>query len=324
MESILKLNKKDWKVLYELEKDARQPLQSIAKKTGTSKQLVKYMLNKYEQQKIILAYTAIIDSSRIGYHTYRVYIKFQSLNTKEEKEKPFDFLVNLNETTIVNKLEGYWDAGLTIAVKDIYDFYNVWEKMMTLRRNIADYKISIYSPISHFTRTLISQEKTKENPKVMVLGGKEKTDFLEIDIKILKELSRNVRQPVTEIAHKLNKSAVFISKRIKKMEQSGIIQGYRPLFNWSLLGYSYYKIDLFLNSHRRNKELFNFCHKHPNIIQVNQTIGNGSDFEFEVFVKSKNHFKKLMGEVQSKFSDIIINYEYFTVDKPYKETFMAF
>jgi len=320
---MVNLLKKDWKVLFELEKDARQSVQSIAKKAGLSKQLVSYMMKKYEENKIILAYTAIIDSSKLGYYTYRIYLRLKNLNIKKEQDKFYNFLVNLPETTIVNKLDGYWDIGFAIAVLDIFDFYHIWEKIMNYRKYIEEYKISIYSPISHFTRTMISPDPEKETSKIMVLGGGEKVNHEEIDIKILKVLAQNVRKPIVEIAHKVKKSVPFVIKRIKKMEKNGIIQGYRPLFNWNLLGYKYFKIDLHLNNHKLNKELFRFCQKHPNIIQVDQTIG-GSDFEFEVYVKEKEDLKKIINEIRSKFSEVFVNYDYFAVEQPYKETFMAF
>ncbi len=316
------LTKKDWRVLYELEKDARQPLQSIARKVGLSKQLVSYMMKKYEKQNIILAYTTIIDSSRLGYYTYRVYLKFRKLNTSEQKENFFQFLVSIPETTIVNGVEGYWDVGMAIAVTNIYDFYMVWNKIMSYKNHIHDYKIAIYSPISHFTRTLISPEPTKELPRIMVLGGKERIDYDEEDVTILKELARNSRSHSLDIAKKMGKSPQYVSRRINHLEEKGVIQGYRPLFNWALLDYHYYKIDVELESFEKNKEMFQFCREHPNVIQVNQTIG-GSDFEFEVFVKDKEQFQSIMDVFQTRFSDVIVSYEYFTVTKPYKETFMA-
>ena len=318
----LKLTKRDWKVLFELEKDARQPLKAISRKVGLSKQLISYMLKKYEQQKIILTYTAIIDSSRLGYYTYRVYLRFHQLNRPEEKEAMYAFLASLPEATIVNGIDGYWHAGMAIAVRNIYDFYDVWGRIMEHREHIDDYKIAIYSPISHFTRTLISPDADKEMPKVMVLGGKDQVEHDEHDLNILKELAKNVRRPIVEIARKLRKNTQFVSRRIKLMEKNGVIQGYRPLLNWGLLGYSYYKIDLILRNHSMNKKLFEFCRQHPNIIQVDQTIG-GSDFEFEVFAKSKEEFAALMQAVQSEFADVIDNYSHFIVTEVHKETFMT-
>lgn len=310
-------------MLYELEKNARQPLQSIARKVGLSKQLISYMMKKYEKQKIVLGYTAIIDSSRLGYYMYRVYLKFRGVNAKEGKEKIFTSLVDTPETIIVNEIEGRWDVGMVIAVKNVFDFYAVWNRLMQHRSSIDESKIAIYSPVSHFTRSLLSPTTDKEKRKVMVLGGHEPVEYQEVDILILQELAKNVRRPIVELAVKLKKSAQFVARRIKYLEKSGVIQGYRPLFDWSGLGYKYYKIDLRLSSYQRNNEMFSYCQYHPNVIQVNQTIG-GSDFEFEIFARGDDDFRVIMEAMESRFANVIINYEYFTVTKPYKETFMAF
>ncbi|MDO8480310.1 MAG: Lrp/AsnC family transcriptional regulator [Nanoarchaeota archaeon] len=319
----VKLDKKDWRLLYELEKNARLPLQGLAKKLGTSKQLIRYMLNKFEEQKIVQAYTAIIDSSRLGYSTYRLYIKFSQVNTPEKREEFYHFLASIPETTIVNSIDMRWDAGLIIAVQSVDAFYAVFDRIMQKRAFIDEYNAAVYSPVHHFTRSLLSPEPTNEVPAIRVMGGHEKVECEESDVKILQELAKNVRQPIVRIAQKVKLGAQHVSRRISAMEKNGVIQGYRPLLNWKLLGYSYYKIDLKLKSFSHNKELFSYCHHHPQIIQVNQTIGGG-DFEFEVFAKSDAEFHSILKEILEKFSDTVINYDYFIVGKPYKETFMAF
>lgn len=315
------LKKKDFKLIYELEKDARQSLSSLSNKLKISKQLISYMMKKYEEEKIIITYTAIIDSSRLGYYSYRVYLRFKSLNKEEEKENFYQFLSKIPETVIVNSIDGYWNVGLVISVKNIYDFYEVWDKIMTKKKFISDYKIAIYSPVFHFTRSILYQEK-KEIPKILVLGGQEKVEYKDIDIEILKILSQNIRRPIIEIAKKLHKTPQLISNRIKYLEKTKVIQGYRPLLNWEKLGYSYYKIDLILTNYSKKKELLEYCRYHSNIIQVNQTIG-GSDFEFEVYCKNNQELLSILSNMQNKFSEAIENYSYFVVLKPYKETFMA-
>ena len=77
-----------------------------------------------------------------------------------------------------------------------------------------------------------------------------------------------------------------------------------------------------LNNHIKNKDIFLFCRNNLSVIQVNKTIG-GADFEFEVFVKNKEDFRRIIQNILNKFPDVIENYDYFTVIKPYKETFMS-
>lgn len=314
-----KLDVKDKKILYELEKNARVPMSKIAKAVGLSKQLVSYKIKRLEEVKIIEGYHAVIDTSKLGYTTYRVYLKFQHL-TIEKRKEILDFLTSLNEVTILLTIDGHWNVGFAIMVKNIYDFYDVWNKIMAYKEFIDLYNISIYSPIYHFTRTFLSPKKSTL-PKILILGGKEKVEFDNLDVQILKALAPNVRKPLTEIAVKLGKSAQLIINRIKAMEKKGILQGYRPILNWHLLGFEYYKVDITLRSHKRSKELFAYCKNHPLIFQIDKTIG-GSDFEIEIYAKSKEHFKKIMQELQSKFSNVFKNYCHFTLERTFKEMFM--
>jgi len=313
-----KLNLKDKKILYELEKNARVTISDIAKKVGLSKQLVSYKIKRLEEKRIIEGYHAIIDTSRLGYTTYRVYLKFQHLTT-QKKDEIFDYLAAINEITILLTIDGRWDAGFAVMVKGIYEFYEIWDKIMVYKEFIDSYHISIYSPIYHFTRTFLSP-KRDEIPKTLILGGNEKVKFDTLDIQIIKELAPNIRKPLIEIASKLQKSLQFVINRLKTLEKKGIIQGYRPILNWHLLGYDYYKVDITLRSYKNYKELFEYCKNHLYIFQIDKTIGT-TDFEIEIYARSKEHFKEIMQELQDKFNTSLKNYTYFTLGKTYKETF---
>src|SRR3989344_56311 len=264
-----KLNLKDKKILYELEKNARVTISDIAKKVGLSKQLVSYKIKRLEEEKIIEGYHAIIDTSKLGYTTYRIYLKFQHLTT-QKKDEIFDYLTAINEITILLTIDGRWDAGFAIMVKGIYEFYDVWDKIMAYKEFIDSHHISIYAPIYHFTRTFLSP-KRDEIPKTLILGGNEKVKFDTLDIQIIKELAPNIRKPLIEIASKLQKSLQFVIN-------------------------------------------------HLYIFQIDKTIGT-TDFEIEIYAQSKEHFKKIMQELQDKFNTSLKNYTYFTLGKTYKETF---
>lgn len=59
-----------------------------------------------------------------------------------------------------------------------------------------------------------------------------------LDKQILNILQKNGRITHEEISKKLNMSRPAIHQRISKLEQQGIIEGYRTKINWSKLGYS--------------------------------------------------------------------------------------
>lgn len=63
------------KVLYELQKDARQSPHEIAKKCGFSRQKVWRIIKKLEKDRIIWGYTAIVDEKKQGMKIYMVLLK---------------------------------------------------------------------------------------------------------------------------------------------------------------------------------------------------------------------------------------------------------
>ena len=53
---------------------------------------------------------------------------------------------------------------------------------------------------------------------------------------LLQELDRDASQPLHQLAKKLRRSKQFVSFRIKRMEQEGIITGYTALLDLLALG----------------------------------------------------------------------------------------
>lgn len=59
-----------------------------------------------------------------------------------------------------------------------------------------------------------------------------------LDRQIISILEKNGRITHEEISKKLNMSRPAIHQRISKLEQQGIIEGYRTKINWNKLGYN--------------------------------------------------------------------------------------
>jgi DNA-binding Lrp family transcriptional regulator len=61
------------------------------------------------------------------------------------------------------------------------------------------------------------------------------------DTKILSEIEFDYRKSHQEIAKRIKRSKTFVTYRIKKMEDSGLIK-YQPLIDYATLGYTYYRV----------------------------------------------------------------------------------
>jgi Lrp/AsnC family leucine-responsive transcriptional regulator len=54
---------------------------------------------------------------------------------------------------------------------------------------------------------------------------------------ILEELQKNARAPLTEISKKVGLSSPSVSERIQKMEEAGLIKGYKASLDMEAMGY---------------------------------------------------------------------------------------
>ncbi len=313
------LDKRDRDLLYLLDVNGRASFSELAKKTKMSKQRVKYRVERLETEGFVKGYYTMIDTSRLGFTTFRVYLKLRNI-TPQTKQEIIEYLKKEKQIWAIVLIAGKMDIALGVAVKDIYGFYDVWDKFLDkYLANILDYKISIYSPVYHYAKSYLI--KKQEPAKIRILGGNEKVELDGTDMQILNELSKNARESLVSISQKIKHSAELISYRIKKLEKNGVIQGYRAMIDVSKLGYHFYKAEIRLFSYNKINEIMSFCHSHPNIYQVDKTIG-GETLEIEFHVKSLQEMLDIIGEIENYYPKTIDWFDYITVISEEKTTYM--
>jgi Lrp/AsnC family transcriptional regulator, leucine-responsive regulatory protein len=88
----------------------------------------------------------------------------------------------------------------------------------------------------------------------------------DIDVKILEALQENARISIRELAKKINLSPPSVAERVRKMEDSGVIEGYTIRINHKELGLM---IDCILEVTMKNGEYDRFKQwiaKHPRAV----------------------------------------------------------
>jgi DNA-binding Lrp family transcriptional regulator len=299
----------DRRILFELDRNARQSNAEIAKKWRLSREVVNYRIKRLEDKKIISNYYTIINNIKLGYNFFRTYLKFFDCSPLQ-RQKIFEYLLNEKNISVVGKLDGWADALAMMVVKDVFEFEKTFLKFkQRFKQFIEKEFVSIFTKWWEFGRAFLIDKKINEVIFVSTLPNKVKLDPL--DFKILKILSKNARTPLKEISETLKKPPRTIAFRIKRLEKEKIILGYRAHLNIEKLGLQYYKVDLTLKSTEKINELIEFSKIHPNILYIDQTIG-GSDFEFDLEVKNRKEFFDLMDLMLEKFPEIR-SYKYFSL-----------
>lgn len=323
------LDLKDRKILYELDINARRSNSQIAKKVGLSKEVVNYRIKRLTQQGIIKGFTTLIDTTKLGFLSFRVFLKFH--NSTPAFEKKLKNYLSENVGWFVT-IKGNWDLNFCVWTENIYEFMELWNDFFLRYNSHLERKwISIITRMWHYRRTYLLDDKSDRTdhslsgPEYSLLGEKfaarAKTD--KIDDKILEILARNARTSTVDIAAKLNISEKVVRYRIKKLINEKIIIGFRAFLDLEKLGYEYYKVHLELQNltGEKKKNLLQYAYNHPNIIYCTEAI-NGADFELEIQVKSNKDLYKIIDQIKEKFYNIIKDYEFMQYIEEHKLVYL--
>ncbi len=312
----LGLDNTDRRIMYALDVNSRASVSEIAKKLKLDKNLVNYRINRLAEKNVLLGFYTIVDIARLGFEQFRVYFKYQNTDLEKEKEM-LDFIVDNPHGWWVGSIDGKWDLGILMWAKGIYEFKDFWDGFMKkYRKFIHRHEVTVYTGLYHFSHAYLNPEKVGEKA-MQFIGSKEKTTISRNEEKVLRVLAENARMPTVEIAKKAGLTPIIAKYAIKKLTKKGVIKGFRAFYNYNLLNLVQYKVNFNLVDLNQYDKLLDFAKENPNVIYVDQTIGNG-DFEIELLVENHEKFKKIMQEIKSNFSEIIQDYDYFIYSKVHK------
>src|SRR3989338_6871636 len=216
----MNLDKIDFKILYNLDYNARISLTELSKKINISKQNLNYRLKKLINNKTILGFMSVIDIHHLGYLTYRLYFRFKNVDSKKEQEIINYFKKHNNVLWLVST-SGSWDLEIVFVARNSIHLNNIFKKIKEdLGKYFSKYNYSASIFNYHFKRDYLLNNKREElTPKYY--GFEPKQENLDkLDMNILIQLSENCRQNNQEIGRKLGVTYHTIKNRIKSMEKN--------------------------------------------------------------------------------------------------------
>lgn len=102
-----------------------------------------------------------------------------------------------------------------------------------------------------------------------------------IDKIIIKSLVKDARTPILTIARKVGVSGAAIHQRLKKLDKSKLIDGYKMVLNPKSLGYSTTAfVGIFLDSSSQYSSAIKRLKEIPEIVESHYTTGN-----YAIFIK---------------------------------------
>ncbi len=320
---MLKLHKKDCRILQELDLDARQSTSTIARKIGLSVESTNYRIKQLEKRGLISGYYSLYNVALLGFNLYKVYIKLQ--NISKEKENEFiEYLSNLEQVGLIATSSGTYDLEIGIVGKKLVEFHEILEQIT------KDYGIYIKSKdvttniqMWQYNRKYLF-EKNQEKVKEFYFFGKEKSsNFDDTDLDILQYLGHNARKSNTDVEKALGISRKVVGNRVKKLIKNKIILGFRPLVDRDKLGLLYFRVLFKLQSieEKRLQQLFQYFKMNPNIVYVIKCIGPW-EIEIEIEIADSKACHDLILDIKHNFYDIIAENHIMEILKDYKYEFV--
>jgi len=313
-----KIDLKDRKILFELDSNCRNSNTQIGKRVGLKKDVVSYRINKMINDGLIKNFWAEINTFKLGYNVYRIYINFQDVSSDVKKEI-IQYFTDCKTAWAVMSVTGPIDLDVMVWVKDSLEFQQFWNQTLDKYGSyFSDHSVSVLTGGTAFYKTFLLNEEYKETDRKffnLVSGGKTvETD--EIDYKLLNILSNNARAPLIKLAEELNCSSQTITYRINNLVKNGVILAFRVGIDMSLLGYQNSVIDIYLNDHSKKKKIIDYLKFNPYILYFVDAIG-WCDIQFEIMVKSIDHLNDILEEINTKFPGVVRKKDFWISKKYY-------
>jgi Lrp/AsnC family leucine-responsive transcriptional regulator len=314
---------KDRKILYELDLNCRQSNAQIGKKVGLSKEVVTYRIKRMEDEGVITRYWTAIDTMKLGYYIYRIYISFQNI-TEDIKNEIIKYFVEYKRSLTIVSIKGPIDCDVIVWVDDVFEFNQFWNKTMEKYGNY--FSQNVISNVTHFLQFckhfLIYENETNKSEDYTIDCRGNPITIDEFDYKLLNEIVLNARIPLIELADRLKCSSQTINYRIKNLIDKGLIKKFRVDINLSKFGLHDYLINIYLKDYSKKRNIIEYIKRQPYVDCIVDSQMGWTDLQIEVFCKNIDNLLQIMEEIDKKFTGAIRKQEYWISTERHKERWL--
>jgi len=319
---VLRLDAIDWKILFEVKDNIRQPLTKVAETCLLSRQAVEYRLKQMSLNGLITGSRAVINTRLLGYKSYHVLIETHS--PEDEKE----LITRAQKNDAVNLIilySGKYNLEISILAKDEEEFIQKYIRLVDKIKVRKDLFLTLRGTL--VGRVLPEQHiPLKKKPEMTLIETSHKPKEIEVDLQDLQlmyKLSQEAIRTNISLAEELGLSKDTVKYRIKQLEESGLIREYRPVINYSALGLSVNTLLLRVDYQMDEvQKLETFFKSNLSVLWCAKAFGY-YDYVLYVITRNLDEFHELIGQIKEKFSELVKTYEILFAHEELKYEFMS-
>ena len=118
-----------------------------------------------------------------------------------------------------------------------------------------------------------------------------------IDYQIIQILQDNGRIPIKKLAEIVSLTPPAVAERIRKLEESGVILGYKAIVDYKKLGKNIKAIIIVTLSPERRKEFIEFARQNNCILECHHVTG-GFSMSIKAIFSDMTELEMLVGKIQ--------------------------
>lgn len=300
------MNEQLLRVLAAVELSAQQSIEQICAQTKLKAHIVQYAMQSLKEQGILGRKKAAIDRSTLGITDYNFQLCVAPTRTLK-MPRLIELLGKCPKVTWIAHVGGRYNLSFTISTNSIVELRSQLEDLSSpLREAVLDREFAIRLKLESFPKRYI-HKNAKDKPSIKYGESKSQVSLDIEDKKILSVLSGAKWDSFREVAQISGIPASTVLRRIRSMEEMGVIIGYYYLLDPAKLSRESTKILLrFRNMHQiiRN-QLSKFVLKHDIITAVVECLGRW-DYELVIETRQTKDISQISELLFSEFSDSLL------------------
>ncbi len=321
MQEPVKLDVKDRRIISLLDENSRQSDTKIGKEIRKSPQFVRYRINQLIMNGVIIGNNAVVDYDKLGLRKFLAYVKFENIYP-ELLDQIALFFAGKEECHSIMELDGNYDLAVSFLLKDASAFSKIWDEFKAQYCNCIDtYKMLIVHGYELYPQRFLYSSEAEKYPLVITQRDIRCT-LDKADREIINTLSEDSRTHLVQISLKGQMTSTAVAARIKKLEKTGIILGYKTSIRYRRIGYVSFLVEIMLDDMSIRRGLIEYIKNHDGLSEFYSTF-NGADLEFRFIAQDQTEFLAIMQKTLNRFKGKIRQFSYSTVVKSHKSRYMV-
>jgi Lrp/AsnC family leucine-responsive transcriptional regulator len=298
----------DRRILTELDLNCRISTAQLAKKVRKSREAVKYRIKQLEENGIITGYLTSINPNKFGFYMFKVYLQLE--NIPEERAKFYDFLRTRKNIYWYGISDGAFDCIFAILSRGITEYYEEINAICAQFRKLIIRKLlGVMVDTTQYNKKYLLSNAPQRS--VVFAGNVVDNKLDNLDFAIIDILANDAKIPLTKLAQRTKSTVEIVRRRMKRMEELGIILSYRIDVDINKLGYEFFKAIVYFKSLSRKEEiaLMEWMRQEPHSVYYIRSLAPW-EAEFEFIVENYMQFNQIIDEMRRKFPNVVRNCEH--------------